>query len=276
MSQQDVLQLLKKMGGRASSSEIIQEAKKEFPERSLHSHVSMRLKDLERRNLVSKQDTGGGLVWETTSLGDNTELKKYMLSDSLSDECLSLLSEQGIDIVNVVALIDTGKKINIFDMDMNLSNVDYHPETDSQLSYYPEGCDNVTLRIPSSGRITVAGCSSKEELIESLNSLSSELEKIGYTLDISEYEIEIQNIVGTTKVDKELDLDQINSDFESDSVEYNPENFPGLIFRPQTTGTVMIFRTGTINLAGVKSCDQLLALYKKALQEIPGLARNKM
>jgi len=276
MSQQDVLQLLKKMGGRASSSEIIQEAKKEFPERSLYSHVSMRLNDLERRNLVSKQDTGDGLVWETTTLGNNTELNKYVLSESLTDECISILSEQGIDIVNVVAVIDTEKEINIFDMDMNLSNVDYHPETDSHLSYYPEGCDNVTLRIPSSGRITAAGCGSKEELIESLNSLSSNLEKIGYILDPSEYQIEIQNIVGTTKINKELDLDQINSEFESDSVEYNPENFPSLIFRPQTTGTVMIFRTGAINLTGVKNCDQLLALYKRALQEIPGLGKEQI
>lgn len=274
MSQSDVLQLLKNLGGRATSSELIKEAKKEFPDRSLHSHVSMRLKALERRRLVSKFDTEDGVVWETTDLGEDKTLKKHGLSESLDEGCLSLLSEKGIEIINIVAVIDTDEKINIFDIDMTLSNVDYHPETDSHLTYFPSQYDSVTLRVPSSGRITVTGSSSKEELIGSLNSFSSELEKIGTNLRIDEEQIEIQNIVAITGIDRELDLEQISSDFRSNSIEYNPRNFSGLIFRPQSTGTAMIFRTGKINLVGVKSCDQLISLYNETFQQIPILNRT--
>lgn len=269
MSQSDVLQLLKNLGGQATSSELIKEAKKEFPGRSLHSHVSMRLRALERRRLVSKLDTEDGVVWETTNLGENKNLKKHGLSESLDEGCLSLLSDNRIEIINVVAVIDTGEDINLFDMDRTLSNVDYHPETDSHLSYFPRRYDSVTLRVPASGRITVTGSSSKEELIGSLNAFSSDLEKVGTSLNIDEGQIEIQNIVAITEVDRELDLEQIASDFGSNSIEYNPENFAGLIFRPQSIGTAMIFRTGKINLVGVKSCDQVISLYNEILQQIP-------
>lgn len=274
MSQSDVLQLLKNLGGRATNRELIKEAKDEFPGRSLHSHVNMRLRALERRRLVSKLDDEDGVVWETTKLGEDKSLKKHTLSEALDEGCLSLLSDNEIEIINMVAVTDIGRDINLFNMDMNLSNVDYHPETDSHLSYFPRNYDSVTLRIPSSGRITVTGFSSIEDLIGSLNAFSSDLERIGTNIDIDKNKIEIQNIVGVTEVDRELDLEQISSDFGSNNIEYNPKKFAGLIFRPQSTGTSMLFRTGKLNLVGVKSCDQLLALYNETLQKIPPLKKE--
>jgi TATA-box binding protein (TBP) (component of TFIID and TFIIIB) len=265
--------LLKSLGGRASNTEIIKEAKKEFPGRSLYSHVNMRLKALERRKLVSKLDTEDGVVWETTDRGEEKKLENHGLFESLNEGCLSLISDNDIEIINIVAVIDIGKEINLFNMDMSLSNVDYHPETDSNLTYFPKQYDSVTLRVPSSGRITVTGSSNREELIGGLNSFSSDLEMIGTNIDIDNKQIEIQNIVATTEVDRELDLEQISSDF-SRNIEYNPEKFAGLIFRPQSPGTAMVFRTGKINLLGIKSCDQIVSLYNETLQQIPILNRH--
>jgi len=271
MSQSDVLQLLKNLGGCASSSEIIQEAKKEFPERSLHSHVSMRLKALKRRGLVSKQDTEDGLMWKITSKGENRTLNDYSLSESLYDECLSLLKTRGIEIVNIVATVDTGENIDLYEIDMTFSNVIYHPETDSHLTYIPKENDRIKLRIPSSGRITIVGCENKEEVIDSLNILSSELKETDSRFIFDEDEIIVQNIVGVSELDRELDLYAIASDLSSDDVEYNPETFTGLIFRPSIPGTVILFRTGKITFVGVKSCDQLLSLHEEFIQKFPVL-----
>jgi len=269
MSQADVLQILKNLGGKASSSEIIQEAKREFPHRSLHSHITMRLKALERRKLVLKEDTADGILWKVTDVGEKKVLKSHNLANALNNECLSLLSDQGIDIVNIVVVIDAQQDIDLFNIATNLSNVDYHPETDSHLTYFPRAYENVALRVPSSGRITVAGPKSKEEVIESLNEFSSELEKVGTNLDFGTYSAEIQNMIGVTQVERELDLQTIASDFGSEDIEYNPENFAGLIFRPSSTGTAMLFKTGKINLVGVKSCDQLLSLHLELVERIP-------
>jgi TATA-box binding protein (TBP) (component of TFIID and TFIIIB) len=274
MSQSDILKLLKDLGGRASSSELIKEAKDVFPDRSLHAHVSMRLKALERRGLVSKSDTDDGMVWQITDLGEGRSLESNVLSESLNEECISVLSDYDIEIINVVAVFDTGEDMSLFDMDVTLSNVDYYPETDSHLNYYPSQYDSVTLRVPSSGRITVTGSCNKKELIGSLNVFSSDLDKMGVNIDVDIDNINIQNIVAITEINRELDLEQIKSDSGSNNIEYNPEKSPGLIFRPRSTGTSMIFRTGKINLMGVKSCHQLITLYNETIQKIPHTRRK--
>lgn len=269
MSQTHTLQLLKDLGGRASSTDVIQEAKRKFPDRSLHSHITMRLEALERQKLVSKQDTENGLMWEVTDRGEKITLENQKLLNGLDDDCLSILSDKGIDVVNIVATTDTGIEMDLFKLDMHLSDTDYHAEVDSKLSYSPKKSSNVTLRVPSSGRITVAGAKSKEELIEVLDMFSLELNKIDIDFTFNKDTIKIQNIVGVTEIDRELDLSAIASDFDSGDIEYDPDNFPGLIFRPQSPGTVLLFRTGKIIFLGVKSCNQILSLYDELIQNIP-------
>ena len=54
MSQEDVLEIIKELGGEATTKEIKERAKKKYRERTLYLYVLDRLKKLERNKIIEK------------------------------------------------------------------------------------------------------------------------------------------------------------------------------------------------------------------------------
>ncbi len=69
-----------------------------------------------------------------------------------------------------------------------------------------------------------------------------------YTIPI----VRIENVVAFATINRDLDLKQIQKKFPK--VEYNPESFPGAVFRVKTPKTAtLLFRTGKMVCTGAKS-----------------------
>ena len=58
MSQSAVLELLRALGHHASTKEIAALAKKRFPELSLHTYVGLRLRQLQKWQVIDKDAKG--------------------------------------------------------------------------------------------------------------------------------------------------------------------------------------------------------------------------
>ena len=68
----------------------------------------------------------------------------------------------------------------------------------------------------------------------------------------------IENMVASTDVGRELDLTRLAIALKN--VEYEPENFPGLIYRLEDPKiTILLFRTGKAVITGAKSLEQVNA-----------------
>ncbi|MBS3926320.1 MAG: TATA-box-binding protein [Nitrosarchaeum sp.] len=64
--------------------------------------------------------------------------------------------------------------------------------------------------------------------------------------------VSIENVVASATIDQDLDLDDIQKKFPK--VEYNPEQFPGAVFRLSKPRTAtLLFRTGKMVCTGSKS-----------------------
>lgn len=64
--------------------------------------------------------------------------------------------------------------------------------------------------------------------------------------------IEIENVVASASIDQRIDLNVIKRTF--DNVEYNPKQFPGLVFRLRRPKTAtLIFTSGKMVCTGAKS-----------------------
>lgn len=101
----------------------------------------------------------------------------------------------------------------------------------------------------------------KEELLGALD----DAEVIPYE-DIEEFEI--QNIVFTTALAEPVDLNALAVLLGLERVEYEPEQFPGLLFRPDNTSCViLVFGSGNIVLTGIQS-------EKEATKQISKLRRE--
>lgn len=74
----------------------------------------------------------------------------------------------------------------------------------------------------------------------------------------------INNIVSVANLEKELDLEKLVTRLGANRVEYEPEQFPGAIYRSKKSrATLLLFKSGKIVLVGAKSKGDL----KKAANE---------
>lgn len=55
MSQEDVLKILKELGGEATTGEVSKKALRKYPNRTLYKYVSTRLKQLQLWNIVGRK-----------------------------------------------------------------------------------------------------------------------------------------------------------------------------------------------------------------------------
>ncbi len=79
--------------------------------------------------------------------------------------------------------------------------------------------------------------------------------------------VNIENIVATVSVDQQLDLHLIERSIPS--VDYNPEQFPGLVYRlDEPRVTTLIFKSGKMVVTGAKSTQQLIEAVKKIIRNL--------
>lgn len=77
----------------------------------------------------------------------------------------------------------------------------------------------------------------------------------------------IENIVATVSLDQTLDLRMIERSILT--VEYNPEQFPGLVYRLDSPKvTALIFKSGKMVVTGAKSTHDLIEAVKKIVRNL--------
>ena len=79
--------------------------------------------------------------------------------------------------------------------------------------------------------------------------------------------IKIENVVASTSLGEELDLQAIALALEG--AEYEPEQFPGLIYRLKEPKTAtLLFRSGKVVCTGGKTPQDIEAAVKKITEEL--------
>ncbi len=77
----------------------------------------------------------------------------------------------------------------------------------------------------------------------------------------------IENIVATVTLDQTLDLHEIERNVPR--VEYNPDQFPGLVFRlDRPKVTALIFKSGKMVVTGSKSTQELIRSVKRIIRTL--------
>jgi transcription initiation factor TFIID TATA-box-binding protein len=70
-----------------------------------------------------------------------------------------------------------------------------------------------------------------------------------------ELDCKVQNIVATLDLQRTLDVKKVTSSLPN--YIYEPDNFPGIIYKHNSKISCLIFSSGKVVIAGVKSEDQL-------------------
>jgi len=159
-----------------------------------------------------------------------------------------------ITLVNAVGGGNIGREINLTQIQQDLSySSEYEPEHHPGL-YFKLEEEEVTVMLFRSGEYHLSGGQSIDHLHQAKESMIAELNGMFPSgLDSSNVTFEVRNLVHTAEISKELNLSELSVGLGLNSVEYNPEQFPGLIYsKSDFDGTFLIFQSGKIILTGCK------------------------
>jgi transcription initiation factor TFIID TATA-box-binding protein len=153
-------------------------------------------------------------------------------------------------IQNVVASANLHQQFHLPSILKTFINVDYKPRQFPGLVFRLKRPKTSTL-IFSTGKMVCTGAKSEKMARSAVKKVVREL-KNGGIIIIGKPEIFIQNIVATTNFGGRIDL-ELAADM-MDNVMYEPEQFPGLIYRMTDPRVVMlIFASGKSVITGARS-----------------------
>ncbi len=170
-------------------------------------------------------------------------------------------SKKEIKVVNIVVSSSLEHDIPLEKMAATLSNTEYNPEQFPGLEIRIKEPKTSAL-IFSSGKIVCTGARSMDKVEESIKKIIKSLEKIGIKITIKP-QIIIQNIVASGSVGMDLNLNTLAMKLQN--TEYEPEQFPGLVYKldvdSKTEGkfksTFLLFSNGKVVCTGTKSEKQV-------------------
>jgi len=153
-------------------------------------------------------------------------------------------------IENVVASVSLNQSIDLVTIARAMGDeVDYKPEQFPGLVFRLKRPRTATL-IFSSGKMVCTGAKSEKEVFKAVETIINKLKSKGVEL-VSEPRIQIQNVVASASLDAEVNLEK--AAFLLDNAMYEPEQFPGLIYRMDSPRVVLlIFSSGNMVCTGAK------------------------
>jgi transcription initiation factor TFIID TATA-box-binding protein len=191
------------------------------------------------------------------------------------DEASEKDKAEGLDykIENVVAtvVVEITEKIDLNIIARKHADVEYNPERFPGLVMRilkPKA----TILIFSTGKMVVTGLRKATEAGRVVEKVLKNIRKAG--IKVSNPEITVQNIVASGDLHTNIDLNMAAIIMEY--AMYEPEVFPGLIYRMQEPKTVfLIFSTGRIVCTGAKKKEIVREAVKKLNKEVRDLGVAK-
>ena len=158
---------------------------------------------------------------------------------------------EALEIQNVVASSAIGQEIDLEALATDLEGVDFDPEQSPGLIYRIEE-PHATALIFRSGKLVCTGADSVDRVHEAFTSTFETLSNLGLSVD-DDPPITVQNIVVTGDLGESLNLNAIAIGLGLESIEYEPEQFPGLVYRLEEPAVVaLLFGSGKTVITGCK------------------------
>ena len=122
-----------------------------------------------------------------------------------------------------------------------------------------------------SGKVVLTGAKSVENLTRGLNILGELLRNLGIEIT-NELSYKVQNIVTSADLGSGINLNKIAVGFNLEKIEYEPEQFPGLVYRlDDPKVVVLLFGSGKLIITGGKVQEDAQRAVLKIVEDLKGL-----
>jgi len=176
--------------------------------------------------------------------------------------------EASIRIENVVASATLNQRIDLNAVVKGYPGVEYRPKQFPGLVFRLKKPKTATL-IFNSGKMVCTGAKSAKEARRAVMKVVKELKKSGIII-IGKPELKIVNMVASVSLGGVIDLEK--SAYSLGRTMYEPEQFPGLIYRmDEPKVVILIFASGKLVCTGAKKEEDIheavSKLHKKLEEE---------
>jgi len=174
-----------------------------------------------------------------------------------------------IRIENVVASTSLGDELDLQSIAFSLNGAEYEPEQFPGLIYRLKQPKTAILLFRS-GKVVCTGGKSMLDVETSIHTVAGQIKKMGQKINMKP-KIEVQNIVATSDLGCEINLNSIAVTLGLDRVEYEPEQFPGLVLRMETPRVVLLlFGSGKMVCTGARRPSDIQLAVEKVIEELEG------
>ena len=159
-----------------------------------------------------------------------------------------------INIENVVASATLKQTIDLNSVVKAFPGVEYRPEQFPGLVFRLKKPKTATL-IFNSGKMVCTGAKSEQQAKKAVRKVVQELKNNGILI-VGKAAIKVQNIVASASLGGKIDLEK--SAYTLSRTMYEPEQFPGLIYRMAVPKVViLLFASGKLVCTGAKREEEV-------------------
>ncbi|PIV70299.1 MAG: TATA-box-binding protein [Euryarchaeota archaeon CG01_land_8_20_14_3_00_38_12] len=172
-----------------------------------------------------------------------------------------------IKIENIVASTSFNKELDLAKIAASVEGAEYKPKHFPGLVYKLKEPKTAMLLFRS-GKIVCTGAKSLKDVKIAIEQITKNMGKAGVKV-AKKPRIVVQNIVASSDLNAELNLNAIAISLGLEKVEYEPEQFPGLVYRvSEPKVAVLLFGSGKLVCTGAKKAKDVEIAVDKITEEL--------
>lgn len=174
-----------------------------------------------------------------------------------------------LSIQNVVGAGNLGTELDLQELAISLHGSEYDEDKIPAIVWNKPNPG--TVMIFRSGKISITGAKHPDQIDSIAREIWEKLTEIDVPVQDTPPETTIENIVANTTIGESINLNAAVIAFGLENAEYEPEVFPGMVYRDGETGVVcMLFASGKLVVVGAKTIkvsEQAVERVKSVLRE---------
>jgi len=165
------------------------------------------------------------------------------------------VTKSNIEVVNIVAVGELSSEVDIEQVanDSNLAVSNFDPRLNATFLRFNE--DGELIVLYTSGKYAIRGGDEFDNLYRVNDQFLSRLNELG--LEFDDCPLEIKNVVAVGDLEKEINLNTLMIGLGLEQAEYEPEQFPGLVYRPTKSRCVLlVFASGKVVITAGRTQEE--------------------
>jgi transcription initiation factor TFIID TATA-box-binding protein len=180
------------------------------------------------------------------------------------------MSESSIKIENVVASTKLAEEFDLTVIESKFEGAEYNKQKFPGLVYRVSD-PKAAFLVFTSGKVVCTGAKNVADVHTVIGNMAKKLNSIGIQT-MENPQITVQNIVASADLHTILNLNAIAIGLGLENIEYEPEQFPGLVYRiDDPKVVVLIFSSGKLVVTGGKTpedCESGVEVVRQQLDNM--------